>query len=100
MLFRSEFYLRHRQANFDWWMALGMTLAWTFAWEYLAESWHKQPSGIDLAWTPVGGALIGEGRFWVYDQIRAMDPGPGRHALLYLIDPLGQAERDLMGLEY
>jgi hypothetical protein len=42
----SEFYLRHRQHDHEWWVAVGMTIVWTFAWEYLVESWHKQPAGL------------------------------------------------------
>ena len=95
----SEFYLRHRQHRHEWWVSLGMTLVWTFAWEYLLESWHKQPSGIDMLWTPVGGALIGEGRYWLYREVLGMEEGSLRHVLLYLIDPIGQAERDLFGLD-
>ena len=96
----SEFYLRHRQARFPAWAALGMTLAWTLVWEYLVEAWHKQPSGIDLIWSPVGGAMLGEGRYQLYRRVRRMERSAGRHVLLYLIDPLGQLERDLLGLSF
>jgi len=99
-LMGSEFYLRYRQYGGYWWQALGMTLLWTLAWEYLVESWHKQPSGIDLAWTPLGGALLGEGRYRLYLEVRDMADSPLRHLLLYLVDPLGQLERDAFGLEY
>ena len=96
----SEFYLRYRQARFPSWAALGMTVAWTLVWEYLVEAWHKQPSGIDIIWTPVAGAMIGEGRYQLYLRIRSMDRSTGRHLLLYLIDPLGQLERDLLGTRF
>ena len=96
----SELYLRHREAHHPWWSALGMTVLWSFAWEYLVEGWHKQPSGIDLLWTPLGGALLGELRYRLYLEVRAMQESAGRHVLLYLLDPLAQAERDLFGLDY
>ncbi len=96
----SEFYLRHRQARFPAWAALCMTLAWTLAWEYMVESWHKQPSLIDIVWTPVGGAMLGEGRYQLYRRVRRMERSAGRHLLLYLLDPLGQLERDLLGLSF
>ena len=99
-LMGSEIYLRHRQARHGWWLALPMTVAWTFVWEYLVEGWHKHPSGIDLIWSPAGGALLGEGRFWIYNRLRQLAPSPWRHVLLYLVDPLGQLERDAFDLPY
>lgn len=99
-LMGSEYYLAHRRARHSWWLSLTMTLAWCFVWEYLIESWHKHPSGVDLLWTPVGGMLFGEGRYQVHLLLRRMRPSVGRHVLLYLIDPIGQLERDLFCLEY
>jgi len=100
-LMGSELYLRYREAHHPWWVAGLMTLAFTFVWEYLIEGWHKQPSGIDLLWTPTGGALLGEGRYQLYRLARRrLRPSAGRHVLLYLLDPLGQLERDLLGLSY
>lgn len=97
-LFGSEFYLRHRQCRHAPWVATAMTVAWSVAWEFVIESWHRQPSGIDLLWTPTAGTLLGEGRFQLYRRARAMRRTTGRHVLLYLIDPFGQLERDLLGL--
>lgn len=99
-LMGSEFYLRYREAFFHPALALGMTAAWTFCWEYLIEGWHKQPSGIDLLWTPTGGFLLGEGRYQLYQLIRRKAHYRGRHLLLYLLDPLGQLERDVLNLDY
>ena len=99
-LMGSEFYLRHRQGHHPFWLALLMTAAWTVTWEYFIESWHKHPSGIDLLWTPLGGLLIGEGRYRLYLLIRNRRPSRGRTVLLYLVDPLGQLERDLLGLRF
>ncbi len=77
-----------------------MTLAFSFTWEYLIEAWHKQPSGIDLLWTPTGGALLGEGRYQLCQLARQrLRPSVGRQLLFYLLDPLGQLERDLFGLD-
>jgi hypothetical protein len=96
----SEYYLRYRETHHSIWVSLGMTLAWSVFWEYLIEAWHKQPSGIDLLWTPMGGALFGEGRYRLYLVVERLSRSKGRHVLLYLIDPLGQLERDLLGLRY
>ncbi|MBK8482015.1 MAG: DUF3943 domain-containing protein [Proteobacteria bacterium] len=97
-LFGSEFYLRHRQYRHAPWVAAAMTVAWSLTWEFLIESWHKQPSGIDLVWTPSAGALLGEGRYQLYRRVCAMRRTTGRHVLLYLVDPFGQLERDLLRL--
>ncbi|MBK6847299.1 MAG: DUF3943 domain-containing protein [Proteobacteria bacterium] len=97
-LFGSEFYLRYRQYRQPPWVAALLALAWSVTWEYLVENWHKQPSGIDLVWTPVAGSLLGEGRYQLYRQVRALRRSAGRHLLLYLIDPFGQLERDLLRL--
>jgi hypothetical protein len=99
-LMGSEFYLRHRQARHPWWLALAMTTAWTVVWEYLVEGWHKHPSGIDLAWSPVGGGLIGEGRYRLVRLIQRLRPSVGRRILLYVVDPFGQLERDLFDLSF
>ena len=96
----SEIHLRHRQAHHPLWLALAMTVAWTLVWEYGVEGWHKHPSGIDLLWSPLGGGLLGEGRFWLHRRIHRMPPSTGRHLLLYLVDPFGQLERDLFDLGY
>jgi hypothetical protein len=99
-LFGSEIYLRHRQSHHPPWLALTMTTLWTLLWEYVVEAWHKHPSAVDLLWTPAGGALLGEGRYWLYRRILRMRASGGRRALLYLIDPLGQLERELLGLRF
>jgi hypothetical protein len=43
--------------------------------------------------------LIGEGRYFLYRKIRSMEDTALRHFLLYLVDPIGQLERDMFGLE-
>jgi len=96
----SEIYLRHRQGHHPLWLALTMTLAWTVVWEYFVEAWHKHPSGIDLVWSPTGGMLLGEGRFWLHRRILRMRQPTWRHILCYLVDPLGQLERDLLDLDF
>ena len=97
-LMGSELYLRYRETHHQPWAALAATAAWTLVWEYGVEAWHKQPSAIDLAWTPAGGALLGELRFAAIRALRAGPDAAGPRLLLYLVDPLGQLERDLFGL--
>ena len=98
-LMGSEFYLRYRETRHGPYVALAMSFAWSALWEYGVEGWFVQPSGIDLFWTPIGGMLIGEGRYQLYREILGMKPSRTRHTLLYLVDPLGQLERDLLGLK-
>lgn len=93
----SEIYLRHRQAGHPVIGALAMTAIWSFLWEYLIEGWHKHPSAVDLLWTPLGGALFGAGRYWLYRAVQRIAHPVWRHVVLYLVDPLGQLERDLLG---
>jgi len=81
-------------------VSMAMALAWTGVWEYIVEAWFVRPSAFDLFWTPIGGAVMGEARYVLYTEILKMEDTAGRHVLLYLIDPLGQFERDVFGLEY
>lgn len=97
-LMGSELYLTYRQAGHGGHVAWVMTALWTLVWEYLVEAWHQRPSGLDLIVTTTAGPALGEARYQLYRRVAAMQPGAGRHLLFYLLDPLGQAERDLLGL--
>lgn len=99
-LMGSEIYLRHRQARFSLATAAAMTLIWTAVWEYLIEAPHKRPSSVDLVWTPAGGLLLGEARHELFCWVRQMRRSTWRGVLLYVIDPIGQLERDLFGLPW
>lgn len=98
-LFGSEVYLRFRQCGQS---PLGSLLATTAAstlWEYGIEAFHKRPSAFDLVWTPVVGGLLGEGRWQLYRAIRGEGrdaPRGGKAALLFVVDPFGEAERRLL----
>ena len=97
-LLGSELYLRHRETSHGPWVSLAATTAWSLVWEYGVEAWHKPPSGIDLAWTPLAGVLLGEARYRAVLGLRDGAPAAWRHVLLYVVDPLAQLERDLLGL--
>ena len=99
-LMGSEFYLRYRQHGHGPWASAGLTAAWSTGWEYAVEGWHKQPSGLDLVWTPVAGLALGELRFWLYRASQQVSSPGGRLALAWLIDPFGQLERSLLGVPY
>lgn len=92
-LFGSEVYGRARQCGHGAGAALLAAAAASVAWEYGLEAPHKRPSAVDLVWTPLAGALLGEGRFRLHRWLR------GRNAsrwLLLAVDPLGEAERRVL----
>jgi hypothetical protein len=93
----SEFYLAYRRAGHPWWIAALMALAWTVTWEYAVEGWYQAPSGIDLAWTPTAGSLVGEGRWWMLCRLRGLPRSAGRTLALFLFDPVGSVEDRVLG---
>jgi hypothetical protein len=91
-LFGSEIYGRTRQCGAGPWTAILAAAAASTTWEYVFESPYQRPSAIDLVWTPLAGALLGEGRYRAQRWLRARDP---RSWLLFVVDPLGESERRL-----
>jgi hypothetical protein len=93
-LFGSEIYGRTRQCGGGPGAALLAAAAASTAWEYVVESPYQRPSAVDLVWTPLAGALLGEGRYRLQRWLRARDP---RGWLLFVVDPLGELERRAFG---
>lgn len=91
-LFGSEIYGRARQCGRGAGAALGAAALASVAWEYGLEAPHKRPSAVDLVWTPLAGAALGEGRFRLHGWLRRRGAAPW---LLFVVDPLGEAERRL-----
>ncbi|MFY0576154.1 DUF3943 domain-containing protein [Cystobacter fuscus] len=61
---------------------------------------HQRPSAVDLVWTPLAGALLGEGRYRLHRALvrgGGQSPGTARKVLFFVVDPLGEAERRLLG---
>lgn len=92
-LMGSEFYLQHRAAHHSPLTSVIMAFAWSTLWEYGVESWYKPPSGIDLVWTPLGGALIGEGRYQLYRLAQNIENNTLKNIALSVVDPFGQLRR-------
>jgi hypothetical protein len=92
-LFGSEVYLRARQCGHGAAASLAAAALVSTVWEYGVESFAKRPSAIDLAWTPLGGAALGELRYRLYRRSRR----GGRSVLSWIVDPLGEAERAAFG---
>ena len=94
-LFGSEVFLKMRQCGHGP-LAGGLATAAASAfWEYGVEAFHKRPSGIDLLWTPIGGALLGELRFRLYRA--AGGAGAGARIVRAIADPFGEMERGALG---
>ncbi len=89
-LFGAEVYGRTRQCGHGALAGLLAAASASVAWEYALEAPYKRPSAVDLVWTPVVGAVAGEGRFRLWRWLSARR-APG--FWLVLVDPLGELER-------
>ena len=98
-LFGSEMYGRARHCGHSPLASLAAAAVASTAWEYSLEALHQRPSALDLVWTPLAGALLGEGRYRLHRLVRGGggEVGPLRRALLIALDPLGEAQRGLLG---
>jgi Domain of unknown function (DUF3943) len=91
-LMGSELYLRARQCGHGALPSMAFAAASSAVWEYGFEVWNAHPSVNDLLWTPLGGALIGELRFVVW-ELAARLPRAVRTVVRVVVDPLGELER-------
>jgi hypothetical protein len=99
-LFGSESYLAARVWGHGPTAAFIFAAVASFTWEYLIESWYKQPSAIDLFWTPMAGTLLGELRYQGYLAAKQrISSRAWRAVVLALLDPLGELERLILGCE-
>jgi hypothetical protein len=97
-LYGSEVYLSGRTIGHSGLVSFLYAMFASVTWEYLVEGWFHQPSAIDLAWTPVAGAVIGELRFQLLRLImRHVSSRMLRNILMTTIDPVGQLERAIIG---
>ncbi|HSM93537.1 MAG TPA: DUF3943 domain-containing protein [Anaeromyxobacteraceae bacterium] len=91
--FGAEIYGRTRQCGWGPLAAVLATAATSVAWEYGLEAPYKRPSAVDLVWTPLAGALLGEGRYRLHRWLARRGASPW---LLIVVDPLGEGERRLL----
>ncbi len=97
-LYGSEVYLAGRTIGHSGLVSFLYAMFASVTWEYLVEGWFHQPSAIDLAWTPVAGAVIGELRFQLLRIIMMhVSSRMLRNILMTTLDPIGQLERAIMG---
>jgi hypothetical protein len=92
-LFGSEIYGRTRHCGGGPLAAFLVTSVASVVWEYGIEAPHQRPSALDLAWTPLVGGLLGEGRFRLHRWLSVRGTSPW---LLWVVDPLGEGERRLL----
>lgn len=92
-LFGAEVYGRARQCGHGALAGVVAATSASVAWEYALEAPYKRPSAVDLVWTPVVGAIVGEGRF----QLRRWLEARGAAGWwLVAVDPLGEFERRVL----
>ncbi|MDJ0766697.1 MAG: DUF3943 domain-containing protein [Myxococcota bacterium] len=98
-LFGSEAYLAARSWRHKPVIAFVYAVIASFAWEYVVEAWYQHPSAIDLFWTPMGGAMLGEIRFQALRASRRIASPGWRTVVGIILDPLGELERMIMGCD-
>ncbi len=95
-LFGSELYMmRARTCHLEWYGALAFAAAASAVWEYAFEGTGGRPSGLDLVYTPLAGAALGEARFLAWRASASVRSPVVRGVLRAVLDPLGEAERAL-----
>jgi len=93
-LFGSELYLAARRCQFSPVAALAATTLSSALWEYGYEASGVRPSALDLIYTPLAGAALGELRHWVYRELHgSATQGPLEVVFKTLMDPFGTLER-------
>lgn len=97
-IYGSEIYLVSRTWEHNPFMSFMFSASASVVWEYLVESWFQRPSLIDLLWTPLAGAALGEFRYFILKAAsQKIDKKVPKVIIMTLIDPLGQIERAIMG---
>jgi hypothetical protein len=94
-LLGSELYYRPRRCGHGAWTSLAFAAAGSTLWEYGYEASGVRPSGLDLWFTPLSGALLGEVRYWGYAAAGSIEQPAFRFVVRTLVDPFGQIERAL-----
>ncbi len=91
----AELYYRPRACGHGPLAALGFAAVGAAVWDYAYEGNGVRPSALDLWYTPLSGALIGEARYWGYRAAGSISSRTWRVVLQTLVDPFGQLERSL-----
>ncbi|AKU97730.1 Ubiquitin-protein ligase [Labilithrix luteola] len=94
-LFGSELYLRARMCRFPWYGSVAFAAGASALWEYGFEANGSRPSALDLVYTPLAGALLGEARFAIHRVAGGIESKTTRGIVRAIVDPLGEMERAL-----
>lgn len=94
-LFGSQLYLRPRQCAHPVWGSFLFATAASTIWDYGFEASGVRPSGVDLWYTPLAGALLGEARYAGWQLAESIANPTWRQITRVLLDPLGELERAL-----
>jgi len=92
-LLGSELYFRPRHCGADWLPSFVFAASASAVWEYAFEANGVRPSGLDLAYTPIAGILLGEVRYVVHRAASRVGNPALRGILRALVDPFGELER-------
>lgn len=92
-LFGSELYMRARQCRFGWAGSLAFAAATSAVWEYGFEGNGVRPSALDLVYTPLMGAALGEARYFIHQLAGHWEGKTLRTVVRGVVDPLGEIER-------
>jgi Domain of unknown function (DUF3943) len=94
-LLGAELYYRPRRCGAPPWLAFGFATLASAVWEYGFEANGVRPSALDLWYTPVSGALLGEARLWGYRSAGHIETRWMRGMVRGILDPFGELERTL-----
>lgn len=94
-LLGSEMYTRMRICRHGPLVSIAFTAAGAVVWDYVFEANGVRPSGLDLVYTPLAGALLGEGRYWMWRGAATLSSPTWRTVLTIIADPLGEFGRAL-----
>ncbi len=95
-LLGSELYLRPRRCGFGVLGSIAFATAASAVWEYGFEANGVQPSGVDLWYTPLSGAVLGEGRHLLWQAAGRLSSPLLRGVVRALVDPVGEFSTTLV----
>ncbi len=84
----SEIYLRMRREGFPWGQAFAAGMVHSTMWEYGVEGWNETPSAWDLAYTPIGGLMLGELRYQLTHYLKGLEGSWFTTGLRIVVDPV------------
>lgn len=87
----SEIYLRMRQEGFNPGHAFLAGAIHSTMWEYAIEGWNETPSLWDLVYTPIGGIILGELRYFLLERLDRQASTAVVEVATFVLDPFSFA---------